>query len=265
MVIGLALPACTSPPGTGSPPEPPFPSFDAALLSAPDPTMGAIPIVTDPDPTGSLPPSTTTGTFDGGDPFDGAPSTAGSPDDGADATPEGACGRSPGPGDLAIDELMIEAVAGTGDYGEWLEAASTVPCALNLRELHGECPHGAKIATFDISDDMWLAPGATFVVADTSFDALNHHLPAPILTWAGQRGDILGNKGATVTLEWGGSIVDSVTYPALTLTVGASIAFPSDCPPALRSDWTQWQTSTQSWFPGFEGTPNAPNTDVTCP
>ena len=104
MVIGLALPACTSPPGTGSPPEPPFPSFDAALLSAPDPTMGAIPIVTDPDPTGSLPPSTTTGTFDGGDPFDGAPSTAGSPDDGADATPEGACGRSPGPGDFLATE-----------------------------------------------------------------------------------------------------------------------------------------------------------------
>ena len=60
-------------------------------------------------------------------------------------------------------------------------------------------------------------------------------------------------------------VIDTVTYPKLSLTIGASLSFPSDCAPELRSDWTKWQTSTASWFPGFLGTPNALNTDVHCP
>jgi hypothetical protein len=60
-------------------------------------------------------------------------------------------------------------------------------------------------------------------------------------------------------------VIDTLTYPAVSLTVGASLSFPSDCDPGARSDWTLWQTSTASWFPGFLGTPNAPNIDVTCP
>jgi hypothetical protein len=182
-----------------------------------------------------------------------------------DATPDGSCSAPLAAGDLVIDELMIESVAGTGDYGEWLELRSTQPCAINLNGLHGECASGAKVRTFDVTDDTWLPSLSTFVVADTLDPSINHDLPGSLIAWAGRPGDVLRNKGATISLLMQGMLVDSVTYPALKLTVGASTAFPADCPPLRRSDWTAWQTSNASWFPGFLGTPNAPNVDVHCP
>jgi hypothetical protein len=181
-----------------------------------------------------------------------------------DAGAQGVCTQPLAPGDLEIDELMIESVAGTGDYGQWLEVYSTLDCAVNLRGLHGDCPRGAKVATFDVIDDLWIPAKGSFVVADSSDPVINHYLPGTIVVWFGKSGDALRKKGTTVALSENDVIIDSVTYPALTLTVGASVAFPSDCDPSLRTDWTKWQRSTSSWFPGFLGTPNAPNTDVHC-
>jgi hypothetical protein len=183
----------------------------------------------------------------------------------ADAGPDGACEAPPEAGDLAIDELMIASVAGAGDYGEWLEVRSTRDCALDLRGLHGECPRGAKVATFDVTQDLWVAAGGTFVVADSADPALNHDVPGPIVAWSGRVGDVLRNQGTTITLTVSGTRIDSVTYPALSLTVGASLSFPTDCDPETRADWTRWQWSTASWFPAFFGTPNAPNDDIHCP
>jgi hypothetical protein len=182
-----------------------------------------------------------------------------------DAGPDGACEAPPATGDLAIDELMIASVAGTGDYGEWLEVRSTRDCALDVRGLHGECPRGAKVATFDVTQDLWVPAGGTFVVADSTDPAINHDVPGPIVAWSGRVGDVLRNQGTTVTLTMSGTLIDSVTYPALSLTVGASLSFPTDCDPETRTDWTQWQWSTASWFPAFFGTPNAPNDDIHCP
>ena len=135
-------------------------------------------------------------------------------------------------------------------------------CAVNLRGLRGECAAGSKVHTFDVTDDVWLAPGATYVVADTGNPAVNHLLPSPLGIWAGEPGDVLRNDGDTVTLLVDSVVIDSVTYPKLKLAIGASMAFPSDCPAARRTDWTAWQVSTASWFPGFEGTPNGANVDV---
>lgn len=182
-----------------------------------------------------------------------------------DAGPEGVCDRPLAPGDLLIDELMIESVAGTGDYGEWIEVQNTLDCTVDLRGLHGECPSGAKVRTLDVTDDVWILPGGTFVIADSDNPAENHYLPGTIVVWSGQPGDVLRNKGGTVSLMMNGALVDTVTYPALKLTVGTSVAFPANCPANSRSDWTAWQVSNASWFPGFLGTPNAPNDDVTCP
>ena len=182
-----------------------------------------------------------------------------------DTTDGGVCATPPGPGDLVVDELMIESVAGSGDHGEWLELRSTGGCAFDLRGLHGEAPNGSRVRTFQIGDDLWIPAHGTVVVADSNNPAINHGLPEPLVTWAGQPGDVLRNKGGTVTLLMNGVVIDSVSYPSMTLTVGATLAFPSDCPLARRTDWTAWQTSTHSWFPGFLGTPNAPNRDVQCP
>ena len=176
------------------------------------------------------------------------------------------CAEPIAAGDLAIDEVMIESVAGTGDFGEWVEVASRRDCVLNLRGLQGECPRGSAVLTFDVADDLWIPPNGSFVIADSSDSVIDHALPDPVLVWTGvgKSGDVLRNKGGTVTLRMNGLIVDSITYPALKLTVGGSVSFPADCDPTVRSDWTRWQTSTSSWFPGFLGTPNAPNVDVRC-
>jgi hypothetical protein len=179
--------------------------------------------------------------------------------------PDGACVQPLTRGALRIDELMIASVAGAGDDGEWIEIESTLDCAANLDGLHGECPRGAKVATFDVTGDLWIPPRGTFLVADSSDPAINHDVPGIVVPWFGHSGDVLRNEGTTLTVSLDGTLIDTVTYPALPLVVGVSLAFPEDCDPSQRSDFTKWKRSTASWFPGFLGTPNAPNTDVTCP
>jgi hypothetical protein len=178
--------------------------------------------------------------------------------------PDASCTLPLGPGVLAIDELLVESVAGTGDYGEWLEVVNTAGCAVDLRGLHGACAAGMKVHTFDVTDDVWIGPYGFFLVADSDDPDINHYLPGVVIPWAGQPGDVLRNEGATVTLTLADVLVDSLTYPSVKWTVGASIAFPATCPITDRSDWTEWQTSTASWFPGFFGTPSTPNVDIAC-
>ncbi len=197
---------------------------------------------------------------------DGEASAADVPiDEATDALPDGACLQPPGAGALRIDELMIASVAGTGDNGEWFEIGSALDCAANLNGLHGECPHGSKVTTFDVTGDLWIPAHGTLVVADSSDPAINHDLPGAVVVWFDHPGDVLRNQGTTITLSLDGTMLDTVTYPSLTLAVGDSLAFPSDCDASERADFSKWKRSTASWFPGFLGTPNAPNTDVACP
>jgi hypothetical protein len=224
-------------------------SFPA--VEAPAPIVG--------DEAASAPPNP------GDDASDDADAGPPAPIDAGSAAPSGACASPLSPGDLTIDEIMIESVAGAGDDGEWFEVASTLDCTANLNGLHGECPRGSKVATFDVTGDTWLAPHGTFVVADSLDPAINHRLPGLVLVWLGHPGDVLRNQGSTITLSRSGSLLDTVTYPSLRPAVGASVAFPDGCDAALRSDFTHWKRSTASWFPGFFGTPNAPNVDVECP
>jgi hypothetical protein len=208
--------------------------------------------------------STAPASFDASVPphvFDGGGSEGGLPDAGEDAS----CTLPLGPGVLVIEEMMIASVAGTGDYGQWIEIASTASCAVDLSGLHAECPVGSKVRTLDVGEDVWIPPGGRFLIADSIDPAINHYLPGTVLAWDGDPGSVLRKSGGTVSLMANGAIVDSVTWPKLAVVVGASVAFPDDCPPSERSDWTKWQTSTASWFPGYYGTPSAPNTDVSCP
>jgi|CZKU01.1.fsa_nt_gi hypothetical protein len=200
-----------------------------------------------------------------GEASDDGDASRSNPASGVDAGPDGACTSALSRGDLTIDELMVESVAGSGDDGEWFEVTSALDCTVNLNRLHGECPRGSKVATFDVAGDRWLPPRGTFVVADSSDPAINHRLPGLIVVWLGHTGDVLRNQGSTLTLSLDGALVDTLTYPSLAPGVGISVAFPSGCDGGLRSDFTHWKRSTASWFPGFFGTPNAPNTDVECP
>lgn len=182
----------------------------------------------------------------------------------AEGGPAGACDFPIGPGDLVIDELMIESVAGSGDYGEWLEVENTADCAVDIAGLHGDCAVGAKVYTFDVTEDVWIPSMGTFLVADSPDPAVNHDLPGMLLAWSGHPGDVLRNEGGTVNLRFGETLVDSLTWPSMKLAVGTSLELPADCAPADGADFGQWQPATSSWFPGFRGTPNAPNVDVQC-
>jgi hypothetical protein len=236
-----------------------LPAFDGSwtpTAMGPDASVAADPTPagpTAPDATASVPPPAIDA------------SEASDPAAPGDSSLGNGCSFAPGPGDLAIDEIMITSVAGSGDDGEWVEVRSNRSCSLNLEGLHGECPDGANVRTFDVGSAMWLPPFGSFVIADSSDPAVNHELPGQLLVWAGHKGDVFRKDGATITLTMNGAIVDTVTYPSLKLAVGQSISFPSDCDAAARSDWTEWQPSVASWFPAFLGTPNAPNDDVHCP
>jgi Lamin Tail Domain len=182
-----------------------------------------------------------------------------------DAGGDAGCTQPIGPGVLVIDEMMIESVAGAGDYGQWIEIANTSSCAVDLSGLHAECPVGSKVRTLDVGEDVWIPPGGSFVIADSTDPAINHYLPGTVLAWDGDPGSVLRKSGGTISLMANDAIVDSVTWPKLAVLVGVSVEFPASCSPSQRSDWTAWQDAMSSWFPSFYGTPNAPNTDVSCP
>lgn len=259
--VAFAVACATSDPGSGgssgsdSGPTPSLFGDDASLGNgASTPTVwpatdGAAPVSSSAEPDAVAP--------EGAD-------AASSSDGSWSSAPDAGCIAAVAPGVLAIDELMIESVAGTGDYGEWVEVKSTSSCAINLNGLHGDCPVGTKLHSFDVVGDVWLLPLGTFVVVDSPDPVINHYLPGPLIPWTNQPGDVLRNLGGTITLSQGDAVIDTVTFPSLKPRVGATVAFPSDCPLSRRSDWSAWQTSTASWFPGFFGSPNAPNDDVSC-
>jgi hypothetical protein len=186
------------------------------------------------------------------------------PMDSGTVAPPDACPNPLGAGDLAIVELMIESASGAGDGGEWIEIQSTHPdCSVNLNGLHAAVTSSG--ATLDVTSDLWIPANGIFVIADSTDPAVNNNLPSPIVfPWAGTTADVLENSGDTVTLTGGGATVDALTYPAFVLYVGVSISFPADCAWSDRSSWARWSYSANVWTSGFEGTPNADNTDVTC-
>ena len=127
-----------------------------------------------------------------------------------DAGEGGLCAPGLAAGSLQIDELMIASTSGTGDHGEWVEVRSVLDCAVDLRGLTGDRPVGAKVMSFAIARDLWIPARGTFIVA--GFDrppAINHDLPGTVVSWSGAPGDVLRNEGATVTLLFGGAIVNS--------------------------------------------------------
>ena len=167
-------------------------------------------------------------------------------------------------GDLVVSEMLITSRAGMGDDGEWVEVTSTRSCWLKLQGVSIESPRGTTATNaVTIGDDYELAPKGSFVVADSADPAKNHALPGKVYAWGAS--DVLKNDGDTVSVKLGGTVVDSVTYPAFSnLTAGRTLAFPADCPGNVRSDWTRWSLTFDAYAAGFQGTPNATNDDVAC-
>ncbi len=167
-------------------------------------------------------------------------------------------------GDVVVTEMLISSRTGMGDDGEWVELTSTRSCWLKLQGLSIESPRGTTATNaVTISEDFELAPKGSFVVADSADPAKNHALPGKVFAWGAS--DVLKNDGDTISVKLGATVVDSVTYPAFSnLEPGRTLAFPSDCPGTVRTDWTRWSLTFDAYSAGFEGTPNATNDDVAC-
>ena len=175
------------------------------------------------------------------------------------------CTSPVGQGDVRIVEIMIASATGQNDRGEWVEIQNTRPCRQNLRGLTVESPRGAAAPdVLTITEDAFVDPNGTFLVAGSADPALNGNLPEPVFSW--DKGDVLKNDGDTITVRSGETVIDTLTYPNFNgRQAGVSVSFPADCPTwDVRADWERWSTSFASFDGTKKGTPNADNTDVAC-
>lgn len=194
----------------------------------------------------------------------GRPLDAGAIEPGEAGAPRVSCGPALAAGDLAIVELMIASRSGSGDSGEWIEIQSTRDCWLKLKGVSVESPRGGaapNVAT--ITEDFELEPHGTFVVTASADLAKNQGIGGKVIVWGAT--DVLKNDGDTITVKIDALQIDSLAYPAFTnLTPGRALSFPSNCAWPDRKDWRRWSLTFGEFSPGLRGTPNAPNSDVTC-
>jgi len=205
---------------------------------------------------------------DAAPPPDTAPPPVDAGTDTAPAIPD-LCTSPLGASDLAVVEFMLSSQKGTGDMGQWVEIQSTQGCTLDLNGLHAAAAGPSSVYTLDVTTDLYLPGNGIFVIANTLDPTLNDNLPAGLFlfNWAGSPADVLSTTGGTITLSnsASGVQIDNLVYPQFQVVeVGTSISFPANCEWSDRSSWARWSFSTHDWFSTFLGTPNAPNTDVTC-
>ena len=167
-------------------------------------------------------------------------------------------------GDVKIVEIMIASQSGSGDRGEWVELQSTRACILDIKGLTVSSPRGTSTDSATVTSDVYVQPGGSFVVADSTSTTDNHSLPNATLVATWNTYDVLKNTGDEIDVTSGSTTIDSLTYPQFTLTPGRSIAFPADCTWADRASWSRWSMSFNVWDSPFQGTPGADNAAVTC-
>ncbi len=168
-------------------------------------------------------------------------------------------------GDLAIVEVLLTAKTGTGDKGEWIEIKNTRSCTVNIKGLQVSSPRTATIDDVaTVTVDTYVAAGGRFLVASSTDPKVNGGLAGTVIAFAGNTSDVLGNGGDDISIELGPLGIDTFGFDITGLTPGESLAFPETCVAADRGNPALWKSAKHSWAAGMYGTPNAPNTDVTC-
>jgi hypothetical protein len=191
---------------------------------------------------------------DGGAPVDASAEAGG---------PIATCASPAGAGDLQIVELMIASRAGSGDDGEWVEVRNARACMLSVKGVSVSSPRGTQADDrVEITTDLILAPGASFVVADKLDPVRDARLDGRVFVFGAA--DVLKNDGDTVRVQRGTTIIDSLTYPRTNVPAGVSLTFPSNCLSADRSNYARWSQSVRSYAPALRGTPGDTNDDVSC-
>ncbi len=132
--------------------------------------------------------------------------------------------RAPGPsapGDVKIVELMIASQSGAGDRGEWVELQSTRSCILNLNGLVVQSPRGTSTDKATVATDV-LHP-ARRLVRRRRLRERDRQPQPPERRRSSRRGTRTTSSRTAATRSTstpGRRSIDTLTYPAFTLTYG---------------------------------------------
>lgn len=157
------------------------------------------------------------------------------------------------PGELVLTEIMARAAAGTGDRGEYIEVFNTTRSPLQLE--------GCAIAdntSHTIAGSLIVEPQGYAVFALSGTASENGGIPSVAYVYSGIA---LNNGGETIVVRCGDLVLDSVTYTAAWVALGASIQHNSTPPDAIlndvRANWCIAPASATFGTAGRLGTPGA--------
>ncbi len=192
------------------------------------------------------------------------------------------CEGPPTDGDLRVVEIMIaseDTSFGGDDFGEWFEIQNARDCRLNLKGVQITSPTAFEsVDSVDITEDFWLEPNTTFIVADTTEPAGNHHLPGKVIAWNTPRPNTLSNntldeivisfqRTEIERLSWNadGWMTPKLADGSHGNNYGTSVSFSIGCTWPERASWANWRWSSNPFYSTWSGTPNAENSDISCP
>lgn len=169
-------------------------------------------------------------------------------------------GAAPGPGDLAISEVMANPQKASDTYGEWFEIVNLTPVLVDLGDL--ELRSGAK--SFDLASHVLLDYGERVVVGVDGHPSRNGDLWVPISAPFGNFN--LANSTSNLELHTpGGALIDSVAWGsgrAFSVASGTSAERTNVFSPATAGNF---HNATTLYGDGDKGTPankNLPETSV---
>lgn len=159
-------------------------------------------------------------------------------------------GAAPGPGDLAIAEVLANPAKASDTYGEWLEIVNLTPVLMDLGDL--ELRSGTK--AFDLASHVLLDYGERIVVGVDGHPSRNGDLWVPINAPFGDFN--LSNSTSFLELRTqGGALIDSVAWGtggAFSVASGISAERTNVFTPAGTGNF---HTSTTLYGDGDKGTP----------
>ncbi|MBM4355747.1 MAG: lamin tail domain-containing protein [Deltaproteobacteria bacterium] len=165
----------------------------------------------------------------------------------------------PSPGDLAVNELMIDPAAVPDKTGEWFEVLCLGSQAVDL---WGVTVRSGTKEAFEVDRSLPALPGQLLLFARSGDPSLNGGIE-PDFAYSGLQ---LSNESDSITLEFAGELLDSACYSPPSFKIKPGITYGVD--PWLAdselNDYPQaWCHAKSKMADGDKGTPGAVNDE--CP
>ncbi|MEC9070734.1 MAG: lamin tail domain-containing protein, partial [Myxococcota bacterium] len=167
---------------------------------------------------------------------------------------------APGPGDVIVNELMLQPTQVSAGVGVWLELHNPGETILDLEGCSVGYAGGSAVS---ISAPLLIAAGGFRVLAPTTSESGNGGIPAD---FAYGNALTLSLAPATLQLQCDGALVDELSYSPVDwpITPGASLSLSPYHRDSADNDTVGWWCLAQTPYgAGDLGTPGAPN--APCP